>query len=220
MGIFDVDYKYLGEALSPVKYRTGTFTGWLYSLLKPLEWVHNSIFKGTKDGAYQRNKWLSATAFTVGQLTQYGESIYYCDVANTNKIPNTSPEYWSLFVPDRLGVNERIRITGQKRILEYELNRRFKTTFRQNTLIPDIYILNTPTLPLFIIGLEQSSGIFTAGQHDGIFDEPLLLDDNFTVYVPISVYSNYIDTPTAEKAIRQEVDKYLTAGLNYNVVTY
>ena len=218
MGLFDVDFKYLSEALSPVKYRTGSFTGWLYSLLKPIEWVHNSIFKGTKDGLFQRSKWSNVTAFTVGQLTQYGESIYYCDVSNTNKIPNTSPQYWSLYVPDRLGVNERIRITGQKRILEYELNRRFKTftvTFPQNPLIPDIYIQNTPTLPLFVIGLEQSSGIFTAGQHDGIFKDPLLLSNNFTVYVPTTKYTEY-----GEKAIRQEVDKYLTAGLNYNVVTY
>ena len=213
MGIYDVDYNDMTEKLLPIKYRVGTFLGWCYSLLKPIEILHANYFTYNKKGL-QRPVWSNVTAYTVGQRVQYGESIFMCEVANAGNIPLLNLDKWSLVALDWIGTDERVQITGQKKLLEFELNKRFKKTFRQSPVNSDIYIENKAPLVVFVIGLvDNSSAVYNSGMGDAIYDNPIILTDNFIVWIPVAII-------TQTEAVRKEVEKYVNAGLIFSIQTY
>ncbi len=223
MSLYDVDYIDFIEKMLPVKYRKPKMMAWLYALLKPIEWLHKAYITWYKDGAPVYPFWDTITSFVYGDYVRYGQSIYFCEIANDGIMPYSNPDYWSLVVSDRIGVNERIRITGQKKILEYELNRRFDTSFSQTPGASEIFILNQLSVNVFVIGrAENSSAIYRDVPSDGVFDEPSLVSSNALINVIDSVRTGQFggDANKAELAIRQEVDKYLMAGIDYTVVFY
>lgn len=223
MSLYDVDYVDLIDKMLPIKYRKPKMKAWLYALLKPVEWLHKAYITWYKDGSPVYPFWDSVTSYVYGDYVRYGQSIYFCEIDNTGILPYLSSDQWSLVVLDRIGVNERIRITGQKKILEYELNRRFDTVFSQIPGASEIFILNQMSVNVFVVGLElNSSAIYRDVPSDGIFDEPSLVSSNALINVIDSVRTGQFggDATKAELAIRNEVDKYLMAGIDYTVVFY
>jgi hypothetical protein len=107
-------------------------------------------------------------------------------------------------------------------VLEYALNKWFGTVFRQPPTLSDIYILNNAVLtPVFVVGAseDESSDIF------GDISSEFIIDDYdfttayaFSIYIPTAVYDAL--GAAKESIVRNFADKYVIAGILYNITPY
>lgn len=163
--------------------------------------------------------------YAKGQKVIYNKAEYISNKDANTDLPSVTTS-WDLLNANFIGVNERQLYNGQKIILEYALNKWFSTTFRQpGGGLSDIYLTNNPKgIPVFIIGgvENNSSDIFTGHSTEYFIDNYSFVSVvNLNINVPVAVY-NALDSNSANRSniIRSFADKYVYAGITYQIVTY
>lgn len=225
MSIFNVDFDQKAVELLPPDKRFKVHVGWVRSLLSQNQYNHTDIFVDYKTGSTYP-LWNNLGSWNKGQRVIYGQSVYESLVDNNTDLP-TNTNTWRVYQTFFIGTDERIMYNSQKLVLEYALNRKFGTTFRQPPLISDIFI-NLPVQAVnpFVVAEneEESSDVFTTFSSEFILDVysfSVTASFDYTINVPQAVYDALsIDPLARDKIIRQFVDRYNTAGMFYNIITY
>lgn len=224
MSIYGFDTDYISEKLVPPLLRATKRLAWIRVLVANIQQKYNDIFgvQSYYNGFYYAN-WSSVTAYVVGNRVKFGIAIYECIEDNTGLSPEVNTDEWLLIEPDFVGADERVKYNGGKMVLEYVLNRYLNTTA---TTIPTIYIqTNTVDVNGFYMGVDGISELGELGtntsQNDFLGTSYTLNQYCFTIYVPAALYTT-LGTSAAnrENRVRNVADKYVIAGINYNVTTY
>lgn len=223
MSIYNLNYIQKVVELLPPDKRGPKMVNWLIDLLGPMGVNYSDLFVDYKTGS-DYDLYNSLTTYNTGDRVQYSQSIYESIIDN-NTLNPTDLSGWRVYEEYFIGVDERITYNHLKIVLENALNKRFNTTFRQPNLVSDIYIeTNVPAANVFVVGsVEQESSIVyreTSSEYI-INGYSFAIFNNFTVYVPLAVYeAQSADINAREPIFRYFIDKYNSAGLNYNIITY
>lgn len=224
MSIYDLSFNQKAVELLPPDKRRSIFVKWVQSLLSQNTWNHTKIFVDYKTGAVYPAYFVGAT-YNAGDRVIFGQSVYESLVNGNTSSPDDATK-WRLYQLFFVGTDERVKYNHEKIVLEYALNRRFQTTFRQPPLISDIYINKNPKgLGVFVVGAieEESSVTYFDASAEFIINDYSFTTAyyNFTVFVPLAVYNGVSTSPSAREGIfRNFIDLYNTIGLNYNIQTY
>jgi len=185
--------------------------------------LHTNLFSTYKNAQFAITAW-SAGTYSRNALVRYGKSVFISSVSRNTDEPSFS-DNWVLVSDNYLGTDFRLSIRGEKLILEYALNTWFETTFRQPTAVSDIYITtNTILNDIFRVGQNElsSSKVSTLRSTELVGNAyTFTAQYNLTIHIPVAVYDALATTADArESIVRNFADKYINAGLLYNIVTY
>ncbi len=235
--IFDINFSNLaGDTLPPDKRDVNTL-----ALVRGLESAvntkSNESLKQFKTGAgVVFGPWAAGT-YIKNEYVLYKYKLYVA-LATTTQEPTTGAE-WLEVLPSFLGTDKEQFFDGTKLMFEYALNAYFAQTngavWRQPTAhvaAPDFYTpksdiyLTTNEIinPVFRVGLElddsSTVGVDYSSEAVGN-DYSFALQYALTINVLTSVF-NTMGTTTAEKeaTIRNFADRYITAGLFYDIIPY
>lgn len=224
MSIYDIDYKEVGRQLLPPDKRGPNMKAWVNTLLKPLQYLRDLWLGDYRTGSIGL-PWIALTPYVLGDRVTFKGSAYESIVfPNTGNLP-TDQNFWKVVQQNFIGVMERVLYTGNALIFIYAINKYFGTVFRQPNNVSDIYVTVYPKpASVFVVGsIEQfSSKIFTTTSSEFVIDAySFSAYFNMTIFVPLAVF-NALDifAPNREKIIRNFADRYLIAGIKYNVSTY
>ena len=218
MSIYTLDTDFVGENLMPPQLRTAKHLAWLKVLLRPLKCFINLIFNKFQDGDTS-NDWKSVTTYTFCDTVKWTDkSIYMCIVASSLNVDPSNSSDWIKVNNIFIGANERIKYSSQKLLFEYILNRYFETV--------NIYIDNNfvESDVVFLMGNSgETSSLMPNNsvnqiQYLGNTPNYVTAVSDFTIYVPLAFY-NSLGT-YKEELIRAFADKYVLAGITYNVTSY
>jgi hypothetical protein len=227
------------EQLLPPSKRKAVTLAYMNVFGGSMQYQRDLLFDTYADG-YNGSAWAAGT-YTIGQRARYIDHyVYEVIVASTTAVP-TDTTKWTRITNNWIGVRERARYTGTKMVLEYALNKWFETTFRNPKVdgyaavadatheqFSDIYISNNAILvnqfQVAISTLNQPSFI-PKNPFYGVDGIPLIATAlnpyAFTIFVPLAVFNALAATNTErENIIRAFADKYVIAGIGYNVTTY
>lgn len=227
MSIYDINYQSTGKTILPPSKRLPKWLAWIYSLLKPLQYVRDLFFDIFIGGA-------NYNIFDAGQFYSYGDRAVWFDntvVECLNDIPklgsvsapDITPENWIVVCENFIGVDERIKYNPQIIVLEWALNR----WFRNEAATDQIYIQTNSTYSdFFLLGdtSEYSSTmanntVFSMFYMGDIYTAALVTD--FTIFVPVALFNILGATAQdSEEAIKSIADKYNAAGIKYDIQTY
>ncbi len=172
--------------------------GLLIGFVTAIQILRDRFFNDYADG-FTGDKWDVSMSYNSGEKVRYiDHSVYECINDSAAGILPTNILYWVKIQEIYIGVRERSRYNSRKMLLEFILNKWFEV----DALPSDqIYITNNQTYFLS--------------------NNPTFGQNNFTIFVPLAVF-NLIDAdPTnAENTVRSIANKYVLAGINYNVETY
>jgi hypothetical protein len=222
MSIYDIDYTIVGPQLLPPDKRRTRQMAWVKALLKPLQYLHDIMFISYKVGSTDPQ--YAGGTYNKGDRVVYFFSVYESKVATNASLP-TDATKWVKIQENFIGVDERVKYNGQKIVLEYALNKWFVTQFRQPPLQSDIYItVNQIIIKSFLVGgtTHNSSvvGFYKSSETIGAFVGSSGVV-NMDVHIPVSVFNALASTDAQRAAIvRSFVNKYITAGITYNILTY
>ena len=223
MSIYDVDYSDLGKQLKPPDKRFAKNLSWMKSLLAPLAYLHELFFTSYKVGSQAPQ--YAAGAYNRKDRVVYFQSVYESLVSNNTDLP-TAETSWKRIQENFIGIDERVKYNGQRIILEYALNKWFATQFRQpGGALSDIYLtVNQIPSTSFIVGAlaDRSSVVFSHVSSDYVFNTLNINTlTNLTINMPIAVFDALgNDDIERESIVRSFVNKYITAGITYNISTY
>lgn len=224
MGLFDIDFSKMGNALLPPDKRMPLQKAWVKAILSPLQWVRDTLFGDYKNGAtYPPYSALSNYMKYERVIFRY--SVYESLVDNNAGNDPLDVNNWMLTQENFIGIEERIRYNGHVIELTNALNRYFGTTFRQPPNLSDIYLeANAKPLAVFIVGGTEgnSSVIYRNRSSEFIINSYTFAGFvNLSINVPVAVY-NALDTDpnNREQIIRNFADRYIAAGITYQVNTY
>lgn len=192
-------------------------------MMTPLTWAKNRLFTDYADG-FTGSEYDNTVAYAVGDLVRYSDrAVYECIAVTTAGIIPTNTDYWIKVNDLYIGVRERVMYNSGKMLFEYLLNKWFEV---DPPPADQIYIeTNFLDNNGFFLGEFEntSSAVAQSETHQQAYlgNTYSYEEDAFTIYVPIAVYTA-LDTVVTnrEKMIRQIADKYVLAGMNYNVVSY
>lgn len=228
MSIYDINYTDQVENNLPVEKRKPGFISWLVALLSAQKWRSDIFFNEYVQGSSAALWSPFVTLYPKGTRVNFFRSIYEA----TRSVPSghfpTDANYWIKITEDYRGVNERVRYNSQKIILEFILNKWFNTTWVQPDSVstptrPDIYIDNNNLpMPVFTV-FEDANPLSEVFTYDYLSNsyvmEEYTYDVNcFTIYVPVVIFTGL--GADAELQIRTIADRYVIAGMIYNVTTY
>jgi hypothetical protein len=222
MSVYDINYNQLAEEQTPIDERQPIVLAWLRSLVKPLQYLRDLFFNSYADGSAAPD-YNALTAYAKGdQVRHVDNAIYEALVPTTGNLPS-DPLFWFKVQDVFIGIRERLKYNSRKIVLEAILNK----WFRVAALPADqIYIENNDMYgTAFLLGETgpTSSSMPTLSANQQFFlGNTYTYDINaFTIYVPVAVFTGLDPDPTnAENIIRAIADKYVIAGMIYNVVTY
>jgi hypothetical protein len=222
--MYNIDYNQkVVETLVPDK-RAPKNIAFLQQYAKEVSDNHNWIFTNYKQTQYLSD-WTSGT-YAKNTVVRYSKAVYVSVINGNTSEPSYSND-WLLISPNFLGTDFRLAIRGEKIIFQYALNIWFDTTFRQPSegTPSDIYLTtNEINEKPFIVGISEfeSSSVFTTSSSEFItntytFDE----EYNLTINIPTSFFVSLGTTDEIrESIIRNFADKYVSAGITYNIATY
>ena len=222
--IYDIDFQLMADNLNSPTKRKPKITAFLNCLVFPLQWLRDLFFNdyigGMKYPAFSK-----ITLYNPGDRVTYGDRANYQNIVQSLNISPYNTAYWIKIQDIYLGLDERKHYNAQKIMLERVLNTYFNITPLSS---PTIYINNNPiTAKSFIVfpAGVPSAIVYPAGTLQPQYVYPagytLATQYNYTIYVPIALFTAIDPTPTtAESIIRALVDKYNTSSLTYNIVTY
>jgi len=228
MGFYDIDYQNVVYNLIPQTRRKTRFISWMRSLLSPQEYT-SDIFFGEYVNGSDAPDWSPFVAlYPKGTKVNFFNSIYMA----TQNVPSghlpTDTNYWVLIVKDYRGVNQRVRYNSQKICLEYILNDWFNGVWLQpdsptSPTRPDIYIdTNLPTNQVltsyYTENAESNIYYYDALTYSYVMDNYSFNSPSFSIYVPIALYTGL--GANADEQIRAIADKYVIAGITYDIQTY
>lgn len=188
---------------------------WGKVLLKPLQYLRDLIFEDYANGA-TCGAYSNGTAYLVGDRVKYiDRAVYECVVSTLGNLP-TDTYYWKKVNNNFIGVRERIRYNSQKTIFEYSINKWFQTT--------GIYVSNTGVQSnSFVMGNTgpYSSTLYNISRNaTNVLTNGYIVPsaNDFTIYVPSAFYNGLGNSK--ENIIRSFADKYVLAGITYNITQY
>jgi hypothetical protein len=229
MGLYDIDWTSTEKGLSPQVRRFPRFLAWIGAIVSPTAWRQLLFFNEYANGSTAPNWSGYPNEYNQGDRVRRGWSIYE---AQQNELVDVDPllnsNAWLKVCDDFRGVNERVRYTGQKLILEYVLNHYFSTTWLQpnsptSPTRPAIYINNNSVQnAVFTVfdDSQQSSKVFASDMYTEsyVMNSYSFTSNCFTIYVPSTKFTAL--GLQAEQLIRSVADRYVIAGIQYNVTTY
>jgi hypothetical protein len=228
MGFYDIDYNDLVFNLTPQTRRKPRFISWFLSLLAPQKNVSDFFFDVYVGGQTYPYYDPLTPIYAIGTRVTYLGGVYE---ATTNVVGTRVPtdrRYWKIILNDFRGVNERVRLNSQKILLEFTLNKWFNTTWLQpndpfNPTRPEIYVDSNLTDNQVLTSYYTENAESNVYYYDSLtyayvlnsytFNQPA-----FSIFVPIAFYTGLgLD---AELQIRAIADKYVIAGITYDIQTY
>ena len=224
MSIYDIDFNLQSDNLDNPLRRKPKFAAWLHSLMKPLQWIHDLFYVEYINGAYGLYAYfILPNAYNVGDRVVYADrGVYECILGTAGNYP-TDTIYWIKILDNFVGLNERMKYTSQIITFEYLLNR----WFFNYGIATQIYVQNNPIIQnVFVMG---QTGLYSSAMAvNSIYSTSYMNTApsfptfyNFTIYVPSSLWVHLGSTTSQrEKAIRAYADKFVLAGLNYNVLPF
>lgn len=228
--IYDQNEGEIARNLLPINKRQPIWISWLTALNSAVQYDHDLLFNTYADGSNYTD-WLSGTTYNYGDRVRYDDNAVYEMVGNSGYVstiaPNLDTDYWFKVADTFIGVRERARYTGQKLMMEYALNRWFRTTFRQPSVgVSDIYIVNAGNIQTNF-WLSNGNGLVSYMSNSNAFQRFYLGNSytfdpfDFTIYIPVAVYVALNPTPAnREGIVRAQADKYCQAGKRYKISTY
>lgn len=221
--IYDITYENRIVDLLPPDKRYIRMVQFLRAMVKELQFLHTFLFGEYRTGSVYP-AWNSLVSYSVDDKVIYGESVYISLVDSNNATPGTSTN-WKVYHQFFIGVEERLKYNTQKLVLEYALNVRFGTVFRQPPLVSDIYIDNNiPEVGVFVVGYSEdiSSVTYFDRSYEFMINSYTLGSFyNYSVNVPADIYFSAGTTDEIrQKVFRQFIDRYNPVGLNYNIIPY
>ena len=154
MGFYNpnIDNK-VTELLPPDK-RAPRMLSWLRSLATGIKWNQTRLFVDYINGSTYP-LWVAAS-YSKGNRVIYGQSVYE-SLKNANTDNPLVTASWRVYLDYFVGSDERVFYNHQKLVLEYVLNKRFNSTFRQPPLVSDIYITNNvKPYGVFVAGYDEA----------------------------------------------------------------
>jgi hypothetical protein len=224
MGLYDLNAATTGQQLLPPDKRGTIMSRWVAAMLKPIQYLVDIRINSYRNGA-SAQPYLNTTTYLKGNIVLYRYSMYESVINGNLGNDPLDPRYWTIIQDNFIGVLERLKYNGHTLILTYALNKYFGTTFRQPDLLSDIW-LNTNIKPpaVFLVGdtESQSSKVYYNTSSEFIINDYAFSSfTNLTINVPTSVY-NALDTDPANRSriIRNFADKYIAAGITYDIAIY
>jgi hypothetical protein len=222
MSIYNINYLQKAIEMLPPDKRGTKFVKWVYALIKPVEYDNTKLFTDYKVGDNYPN--YAAGSYSKFQRVIYGQSVYE-SLSDSNTALPTNTDFWRVYQNNFIGVDERVKYNHVKLTLEWAINKRFGTTFRQPPLISDIYFVTNvvPNPPFLVGGIEENSSIVYANGSEQFIINAYSFTGyyNFSIYVPVAVWTALSTVTSArDTIIRNFVDLYNTAGITYNIITY
>lgn len=220
--MYTLDYNIAVESLNVPDKRTAKITAFNKGLVAQTANLHNLLFEIYKGYSLSDN-WTSIF-FARGAFVKYGKSIFQAAVDTTNE-PTMSND-WILITSNFLGSDVRLSITGNKLPLEIALNIWFGGVFRYPTAVNEIYVSTNVILstPIFRVGATEleSSNVYSDVSSEFVINAySFTTQNNLTIYFPTALYNGIATTSDARNSIiRNFADKYINAGLTYNIATY
>jgi len=228
MGFYDIDYNDLVFNLTPQTRRKPRFISWLVSLLAPQKNVSDLFFDVYVGGQTYPYFNPFVTSYPKGTRVTFLGAIYEAQRVVTGGALPTDTNYWSVIVADYRGVNERVRYNSQKLLLEFILNKWFNTTWAQpddpiNPTRPEIYIDSNLTdnqvlTSYFNENAESNVYYYDSLTYAYVLNNYTFNQPAFSIFVPLAFFTALgVD---AELQIRAIADKYVIAGITYDIQTY
>jgi hypothetical protein len=223
MSIYDINISKQSQRLSPPDKRGVVLGAWMKALFTPLQWLAD-LWLGSYRTGSTAMEWLNTSTYSKYSRVVYTVYVYESLIDGNTATP-TDTSKWRIVQRTFIGLNERLMYNTEKVVLEYALNKRFKTTFRQPPNVSDIYIdAHEKPLAVFQVGgIEiNSSSVYSNTSSEFVIDSYSFTDYvNMTVNVPVAVF-NALDAIPAncEKIIRSFIDIYIAAGITYTITTY
>lgn len=219
---YDINFNNRVVELLPPDKRYQRLVAWLQAMIKPLQNLHSQLFVDYKVGA-DYPIW-GIGSYSLGDRVIYGQSVYE-SLTDANTAYPTDQTKWKLYQLYFLGVDDRIKYNGVSLVLNYAINDRFNTNYRQPPLQSDIYFsVNEPVSTVFIVGGDEinSSAIYYSGSNEQIINAyDFNSFYNLVIHFPNSVYVQLSTDPIArENIVRDFVSKILHAGIKFTIQTY
>lgn len=246
-----IDWNDLAIEFLASQHRTPRFISWHQGMLGQNMWL-NKNFWNYCYGDSTSNPWSNSFSYTLNStvITYQGVYISIADNGivgdplrfnNTGNNPDNSPSDWYKIAPTYIGAQERAQYNSQKLMMEYALNRLFRTNFKQPTAWTDgtvsspLGIWYTPTSDIFITtvslgyytflsgdGESTSSDSSDIGSGSAFSTETVVTGTDttyqFIVWIPtalsVALGISYI------QIISSVVNKILLAGTIFTIQTY
>jgi hypothetical protein len=222
--MYNIDYNKTIENLLVPDKRNKKIVAFNKALVSDVANNHNLLFSKYKD--FQILPIWTAGTYAKNELVKYGKSIFQ-SIENGNTTEPTFSNKWRLVSENFLGSDFRLEIRGEKLNLEYALNTWFGTVFRQpNIGISDIYLITNTVSPInvFRVGANEfeSSKVFLNMSDEFVINYyDFSIQYNLTINVPLAFYNTLGSTNEIRNSIiRNFADKYINAGLTYQIITY
>jgi len=221
--IYDIDFTDFAPLMLPPDKRNNNFVAFLSALLTPAQWVRN-LWMGTYRTGTTAPVWDSTAIYSKYERVTYNKIIYE-SYTDSNTANPTDTTHWIVVQNNFIGLTERLVYNGGCLTLTWALNKWFGTTFVQPPSQSPIYIqTNVVTAPIFRVGKteDKSSSISTLTSTEFVgISAGITTQINMTIFVPVAVY-NALDAGMVnnDKIFRNFSDKYIPAGIIYNLTTY
>jgi hypothetical protein len=221
MSIYNFDIDYLTEKLTPPVLRQSRIIAFLKVICRPLQLIWKNTEKYFNGSGYAI--WSNVTTYNRGDKVRYGYEIYDALQSSTGEVPFENTDYWLMINKDFVGLDARARFNGGKMLFEYILNLYLNTTY---ATLPTIYTTrNTVDVNGFFMGTDGASELGELGtetnQDDFLGTTTTINQYAMTIYVPSALYTSLATTSADREArVRNIADRYVYAGIQYNVTTY
>jgi hypothetical protein len=224
MSIYTYDTEQVSEQLTPPLLRRTKALAWLYTLTSQVQWLWALVFEDYKDGSVYAEYDNSTTYNRLDRVVYIDNKVYECLVNSSLGVNPLNTTNWVKINDNYMGAIERIKYNYQIILLERALNRWFRNYTGSND---QIYITtNQITNQIFVMGFNGSvsspmalNSPFTT-TYMGL-NPNFAVQYNMTINVPLALFNTLGSTAQdRENAIRIIANKYILAGITYEVVTY
>lgn len=229
--IYDIDFNLQAENIIPPDKRKTKLLAYLKALVLPVQilrdrffnWYANGLTPGIDADFWVLGMGVGPEEYVIGPDNAVYECVNSLGVSPSMIAPGLDTENFVKIQDVYIGLRERLKYNSRKIVLEYILNK----WFRVDPLPSDqIYIENHEIYgTFFILGEtgETSSSMADSSLNQSYFLGNVYTYDPyaFTIWVPAAVFAAIDPDPTtAENIVRSIADKYVIAGMIYNVDTY
>lgn len=225
--IYDIDFNLQAENLLPPDKRKPKLIGFLKSLVVAVQILRDWFFNYYADG-FSGDFWAGGSGYSFGEQVIGPDNAVYelinpLGITGVFTPPGLDTTNWTKIQDIYIGIRERMRYNSRKIVLEFVLNK----WFRVDPLPADqIYIQNNNIYgTAFLMGNSgptSSTMANTSGAQQYFLGNAYSYGlYGFTIFVPTAIFDALDPDPTnAENIIRTIANKYVIAGMLYNVVTY
>ncbi len=229
--IYDFDTDIVVPNLTaPVK-RLPKFLAWLKSLTQPIQTAWENLFVDWKTGSDYLD-YNGATTYNLGDKIVWSVDKCVYEAASITAlgigqsfsgVPPSNPVFWQKLNSNFIGADERITYNSQIIILEHALNKWF-----QNLTATDQIFINTNSIASNLFLMGETGAYSSAMANNGPFANFFMPNTpnyptqyNFTINVPAALFATLgTNSTNRENTVRTFADKYVLAGITYNVTTY